>query len=391
MKKDKINDEFIVDCTNNTTEERQRVYKFLVDNRGYYKAYLNNDYPLIVCNKKPGDSNWNTLEQYYNWFHSKKDLPVYSFEKFKEMYLEEQFILPEMWCVKVTKENAKLLGEFYAKHSYEGYERIFPEQFIGRYATSHNVSSHNSLFSEYPGSNFDIPYPKNNFVEITFEQFKKYILKQTEMEKEVEYYLCKKLCWGKQGTKWNKNDKLYSTNLDSLPYFKETGLINNTEYWEAVYKEEFQAGDWVTVTKLPETAHWIHETEERTFQLNGVNKFYSCTYKNNIYKERYGLEKCTFRKATPEEIEKASKTIVKMYSSNKGEFEIEVLDGKAYYRPEDKELPKEWIRDIINSYGNILIQKNVINPYNVEISSINVGCYHNCKKEDWENVYKLLK
>lgn len=39
MKIDKVNDEFIVDCTNNTTEERQQVYKFLVDNRNYEESY----------------------------------------------------------------------------------------------------------------------------------------------------------------------------------------------------------------------------------------------------------------------------------------------------------------------------------------------------------------
>ena len=44
-----------------------------------------------------------------------------------------------------------------------------------------------------------------------------------------------------------------------------------------------------------------------------------------------------------EEIQQAQKTIVKMYFSNKGEFEIEVVAGKAYYKPENKELPKEWI------------------------------------------------
>jgi len=32
MKIDKVNDEFIVDCTNNSKEERRQVYKFLVDN-----------------------------------------------------------------------------------------------------------------------------------------------------------------------------------------------------------------------------------------------------------------------------------------------------------------------------------------------------------------------
>ena len=48
---DKINDEFIVDCTNNSKEERQQVYKFLVDNRNYDKGYLGNDFSIIVCNK----------------------------------------------------------------------------------------------------------------------------------------------------------------------------------------------------------------------------------------------------------------------------------------------------------------------------------------------------
>ena len=89
---------------------------------------------------------------------------------------------------------------------------------------------------------------------------------------------------------------------------------------------------------------------------------------------------------------KEEKQTIQMYSSNKGMFEIEVVDGKAYYRPENKELPKEWIRDIINCYGEILIpQRNEVNPYNVIIAELHVGCYQNCRKEDWEKVYKLLK
>ena len=93
-----------------------------------------------------------------------------------------------------------------------------------------------------------------------------------------------------------------------------------------------------------------------------------------------------------EPVYQQEKQIIQMYSSNKGMFEIEVVDGKAYYRPENKELPEEWIRDIINSYDDILIQqRNGVNPYNVKIAGLHVGCYQNCKKEDWETVYKLLK
>jgi len=46
MKIDKINDEFIVDCTNNSKEERQQVYKFLVDNRNYSR-YLFSEYCIF--------------------------------------------------------------------------------------------------------------------------------------------------------------------------------------------------------------------------------------------------------------------------------------------------------------------------------------------------------
>ena len=103
MKIDKINDEFIVDCTNNSREERQQVYKFLVDNREYTENYLRNNYAIIVCNKEPGDSNWGSLTNYYRYQKSKRSIPVYTFEQFKEMYLDE-FVLPEKWCIKDCKE-----------------------------------------------------------------------------------------------------------------------------------------------------------------------------------------------------------------------------------------------------------------------------------------------
>lgn len=375
MKIDKVNDEFIVDCTNNTTKERQQVLDFLIKERNYNKNTYRSgcdSIPIIACKIKEGSSFYYELSEAIKKL---PNLPIYSFEQFKEMYLEEEFTLPKKWCVKVTTENAKLLGEFYAKYSYEGYKRIFSEQFIGKYVTSHNVSSGNSLFSECPGSNFDISFPKNDFVEITIEQFKKHVLKQTEMEKEIEYYLCKKTCWGNNGTKWNKNDKLYSTNLESLPYFKEIGLINNPEFWEAIYKEEFKVGDWVT------------------FWSEIDKKLYSSKIKewtpHNYCKLENGLEpfKHLIKKATPEEIEKASKTIVKMYSSNKGEFEIEIVGKKAYYRPENKELTKYYLESILDMFKTDFC----FVPYTVNIDSVKIGCMEGVKKEDIRKVYDLIK
>jgi len=160
-------------------------------------------------------------------------------------------------------------------------------------------------------------------------------------------------------------------------------------WFEPIYEEEYKVGDWITITEV-NSSGWLNDTSKRTFQIDGnPTLFVGGTY----WKIDGGKAlHAKFRKATPEEIKNAQKTIIKMYSSNKGEFEIEVVDRKAYYRPENKELPKEWIRGIINSYDEILIQqRNVVNPYNIKIAGLHVGCYQNCRKEDWENVYKLIK
>jgi hypothetical protein len=89
---DKINDEFIVDCTSNTTEERREVYKFLVDNRRYCSAYLINACPIIVCNKTEGDTNYYSLEYPKKVYPS---YPVLTFQEFKQKYLnmEEKKII----------------------------------------------------------------------------------------------------------------------------------------------------------------------------------------------------------------------------------------------------------------------------------------------------------
>jgi hypothetical protein len=99
---DKINDEFIVDCTSNTTEERREVYKFLVDNRGYNPSYLMNDYANIVCNKTEGTTNFRSLENSKSYYPS---YPVLTFQEFKQKYLnmEEKKIIG----YKLTKPEYK--------------------------------------------------------------------------------------------------------------------------------------------------------------------------------------------------------------------------------------------------------------------------------------------
>ena len=127
-------------------------------------------------------------------------------------------------------------------------------------------------------------------------------------------------------------------------------------------------------------SNWIPKSDNNTI----------CSDRNHIIKN---LKEAKVLDIWFEPVYEEEKQIITMHSSNKGNFEIEVINGEAWYKPDNKLLPKEWIRDIINSFGEIIIPflKGDKNPYNVTISSLNVGCYHNCKKEDWEKVYKLLK
>lgn len=116
---DKINDEFIVNCTNNTTEERQVVYKFLVENRNYNKCYLTEDSSVIVCRIKGGNSN------YFSLIKAKKNnnFPVYTFEQFKEMYLDEN---------TMQENNKKIVGYKLIKPEYmEAIEKIANKNIIG--------------------------------------------------------------------------------------------------------------------------------------------------------------------------------------------------------------------------------------------------------------------
>jgi hypothetical protein len=376
MKIDKINDEFIVDCTNNSKEERQQVYKFLVDNRNYEKSYLEEDYPVIVCNKKQNYSNWDSLENYYNWVDSKKDIPIYTFEKFEEMYLKEEFILPVKWCIK----DCKKVTEYGAKRFHHKMGDIWEDAYL---CIDESSGKYNYLKKKY------------NYTEITFEQFKKYVLKNNNIEnnKQIIGYKLIKPEYKEAaenivalGVNW-KVGKSFIEVMENNPddYYtkklKEAGVL---ELWfEKVYGEEFKIGDWIIST---------NDIKSIVFKIESINEEYYECENDNFGIVALRKDKEDLRLATTEEIAKAQKTIVKMYSSNKGEFEIEVIDGKAYYIPENKHLPKEWIRDIIDNFGEIIMSKGGIDyPYNVKVSSLNVGCMQNCRKEDFQKVYDLLK
>lgn len=118
---------------------------------------------------------WNTTCYWYCSVGSEK--PIHTYEDLCfYVKLKESFKLPNIWHVLVTKENQEVLS----KWRFEGHPNELSIDYIvgmtkdWRYNWKYNkkyVKSHNPS------------YNKENFgEEITFEQFKKYVLKSTVEE-----------------------------------------------------------------------------------------------------------------------------------------------------------------------------------------------------------------
>ncbi len=88
------------------------------------------------------------------------------------------FVLPEKWCVLVNVNNEDIINAFYDKNCNTTCYKQLKGYYLNNYVHSCNLSSGNSLFSNNPGSNFHKKTIENGFIEITFEQFQKYVLKE---------------------------------------------------------------------------------------------------------------------------------------------------------------------------------------------------------------------
>lgn len=92
----------------------------------------------------------------------------------------DEFVLPEKWCVKCTKENYSVLDKWFFNKT--GKHRIDP---------SHRSYWH---YPENIGGNSTSIEVWYDYKEITFEQFQKYVLKLKDMEKKIMGYKLKDSC-----------------------------------------------------------------------------------------------------------------------------------------------------------------------------------------------------
>jgi hypothetical protein len=84
--------------------------------------------------------------------------------------LNTDFVLPEKWCVKVTPENADILTDWKTKVSDGDFDD--------------NAKDYSYVSEDGRGMN-DLDFVESKYTEITFDQFKQYVLK----EKDTEFVL----------------------------------------------------------------------------------------------------------------------------------------------------------------------------------------------------------
>jgi hypothetical protein len=157
--------------------------------------------------------------------------------------VENDFILPERWCVKITEDNWEILGKYWNKQANRNCYTRFDFGYLHNYNLYEQIITlKGNLFASFHENE-----KRLNYEEITFEQFKKYVLKQDDMkEKEIIGYKLKEDCNQYKEAIKKLVDITCLTieleNLDinvhnsSIPKLKKAGVLDL--WYEPVYKSK---------------------------------------------------------------------------------------------------------------------------------------------------------
>lgn len=161
-----------------------------------------------------GDGNWRC----YSLIESFRNNPtLLTLDEFIELSKPiDDFVLPEKWCVKCTKENYLILDKWFFNKT--GKHRIDPSHIsYWHYPENNNGNSTSSK----------VLY---DYKEITFGQFQKYVLKLKDMEKKIVGYKLIK-------PEYNNVAKQISNTPDWENDFERYGYHAWSEYCVAALKK----------------------------------------------------------------------------------------------------------------------------------------------------------
>lgn len=252
--------------------------KWAGDRNGNYYGYDGNIF-------WKGTNVYNTISKFIN------TPVVLTIEEFVEM--TEGFVLPEKWCIKRNKENDKIVTDFInnyseSTHCYLDYNQKNPYLHYTK-----GVSSNDK--------------PWDNYTEITFEQFKKYVLKTEETMKTITHTQAQQIIdiacatWKERlFTKWGRKI-----------VFKETIQISDNDYQEmrnACTSEQHQLFDEIFGSDKPtfKIGDWVYWSGNKPIIAQIVRE---ATYDRDCWvlneKTHNSCHQDLLRPATKAEIQKA--------------------------------------------------------------------------------------
>lgn len=297
------------------------------------------------------------------------------------------------WCVEVTDDNREIVGKWFNENGTTGYNCYhkdiytdiqkylgFPKRSASHYFSEKEVEEH-------------------GYKIISFEEFKKDVLKMENNSKQILGYKIKEDCKKYESAIkeilstaslahwWDKNAE---KNLNSLGYNFQTsaechsveGILRKANILEAwfspVYSNEYKVGDWVVVKSWKQGGDGNGIDEDNLVsQLYKLNSYYGIedgggvlkgAFKVKYKNKYYSIESShIIRKATEEEI-KANKSVVLTI----GASDIKVTISKGKIVADNKEINAESLSKLVhNMDGN----KQYNLPWNVGFgSTVTIGC-----------------
>lgn len=246
----------------------------------------------LVNDKNNGNFNWKGSDEGDDfWEHINNEEYNHAKELKPELFKEEEFVLPEKWCITTTKESNDTILEYVNK--------INPNKSRDRSIGNHHCFDNGN----HTGWMHSAPQYKKGYTEITFEQFKKYVLK--EQDTTITPKVGGKVKIVKEFDRFKKGE-IYSIDKVTKHTFKINGgfLIkgarNYSSYVELLpddCKEKWtpKVGDWVVGWHNKTNDLNLHEKAWRVKKNDG-----EYVYPENTPGWNCGIE--NVRKAEPHEI-----------------------------------------------------------------------------------------
>ncbi len=364
------------------------------DTNVYHRFYYVYDKKM----KKYGSHPSSYLNNKDGYIRSNKEI---SFEDFD---FEEEFVLPEKWYCIVTNENYEILNNWRKIKCGDD----FIDNYIG---LGYAIASYCHFDSSFYYTKNHISYIPKLYIEITTEQFKKYVLKEKNNMKlpnsnfaivindnatEILNLL------GDNGFDTNgygggiKNGYYYTNTDNKIHFFSGTNF--EEKYLGHVYiiftldelKQKF--GSIIVGYKVPYDL-WGGDIPKDSIYIPSLSSPDNYSYKDNMDSD-YNIASeivTTWEPVYQEEINKTEEIIVRMGGENG--FDLKVRNHKIFHTHEDI---TSYVNDIYEDFKGFRIKENYSNNHRItgydfiatDMIISKTGCENKeTKLSEWLNLY----